>query len=229
MVISHLPSLNKRFASQMFSFQMMRPHEVHSSIWSRIWREDSTWPSFAENLGLNLALVGDDLHILGKDPNSTAYLALVTGDISGDIRFRKAELLSSLQPHHRNGSEIVFRHSKIVLNIDDALHSPEIIMLATERLFSCPIGGLRSACLYWKDREHAIHTIRSEGIIGLGERTSTMKDVEWICDITLPQLPESFLERKQRQAFKQPNCPGVRSIFEPGAYGNLLGWEQGSY
>jgi hypothetical protein len=139
---------------------------------------------------------------------------------------------SSLQPHHRNGNEIVFRHSKIVLNIHDALHSPEIITLATEKLFSCSNSGLRSACLYWKDRKHAIHTIGFESIIGCGERASTMDYVQWICNITLPQLPENLLKRNHQQAFEQRIRPGVRPTFEPkvrGVCGKFLGWELGSY
>jgi hypothetical protein len=101
--------------------------------------------SNARRRGINLALVGDHLHALYNDPTQQAYLALVTGDKTRTIRHNRTNLMAALRPHTiSTNNEIVFRDSKIVLNIDEAIHDPFFITLTPRKLFGyCGHGKLQ--------------------------------------------------------------------------------------
>jgi hypothetical protein len=131
---------------------------------------------------------GDGLHDLFNDPKQPAYVALLTGDKSGKLGHCKESLISSLKPHTRNEKdEIVFHDSNIILNITDALYSTFFTTLTPERLFSCcDDNQLRTACLYWQDRNYAVRTVESNSIIGPRGRASTLESVSSICRISLP-------------------------------------------
>lgn len=155
MVIEYLPSLTGRHAAQVFNFELTERHQKHSDIWNQILKDKETWTSIVTRQGLNPVLIGDGLHSLWRDPMQPAYIALSTGDKSWDIRYDRTKLLTSLRAYHWNkDNEIVFDESKITLNINEALYSPFIVTLATERLFSSQHGRLRSASLYWKVNMH---------------------------------------------------------------------------
>lgn len=232
MVIEGLPSLTGRHAAQVFGFTLPERQQKHSGIWNKILKDDETWTSIAERQGLNPFLVGDDLHVLHNDPEQPAYLALVTGDKTGIIRHDKTKLLASLRAHHWNEkNEIVFQESKIILNIDEALHNPFFITLTPKRLFGCcEHNRLRSASLYWQDNEYALRTIGPNDIVGTGEHASTLRDVSLICGITLSHPKEMTLRRRRQQCFQHPNCPPAYPLCPIGYKfngDNILGWDWG--
>jgi hypothetical protein len=205
MVVKDLPSLAGRHAAQAFDFRLQDRHEKHSGVWNKIFKDNEKWSSVATRRGLNPVLIGDDLHRLyhdpeQHDPKQPAYIALLTGDKYGDIRYVKTELLASLQAHYWNkDSEIVLYESNIILSIDEALHDPFFITLTPEKLFTYRHNELCSASLYWKDNEHALQTIGPDDIVGIGDRTSTLQDVSLICGITLTHPKERELRQRHQQ------------------------------
>jgi hypothetical protein len=228
MVIEHLPSLTGRHTAQEFKVGMTDQHYRHSSIWKMIIKDEEEWTSAATKRGLNPVLIGDGLHGLFNDPKQPAYLALVTGDNSGDIRYEKAKLLSSLRAYDWSGpGEIVFRESNITLNIGEALWCPEFVSLVPEKLFSCQDTGLRSASLYWKDNEYALRTIGADDIVGIGERVSNLQDISHICGITLTHPKEMELGGRWQQRFEHPIRPKVYPFQDSEYY--ITRWERDDY
>ena len=231
-VIKDLPTLSARFAARVFNFDLAPRQQKHSSIWSAILKNES-WTSLATSQGLNPALVGQNLHNLYDCEDiknaKPAYIVLVTGDSSGDIRFHEQVLLDSLRPHIFNNQtkEVVFTDLNITLNIDDAIRCPEIISLKPKRLFSYRYKRLRSACLYWQDDHYALYDIGAEDIIGIGRKAHTLKSVSLVCGLTLPHLKNSLIPHQQhlQQCFRDPKCPPICPI---GRSDNqryiLLGW-----
>ena len=97
-----LPTLSARFAACMFNFSLVLQQQKHSNVQSAIL-ENENWSLIAASQGLNPVLVGQNLHNLYdcEDTRNAkpAYIVLVTGDKSGDIRFNKQVLLDSFRPH----------------------------------------------------------------------------------------------------------------------------------
>jgi acyl-coenzyme A thioesterase PaaI-like protein len=179
MVIGDLPSLSGSNAAEAFGFRLQERHRKHSDILKNIFRLDEKWTAIARRQGIKLVLVGDNLHALYNDPMQPAYLALVAGDKTKTIRHDIARLLAALRPYKLNKkNEIVFHESRIVLNIDDAIHNPFFITATPKKLFGyCEQGKLRSASLYLQDSEYSLRTIRQDDIVGAGARISTLQDV----------------------------------------------------
>lgn len=234
MVVKDLPSLTGRYAAQVFDFRLQDRHEKHSDVWNKIFKDNEKWSLVATRQGLNPVLVGDDLHSLyhnleQHDPKQAAYIALLTGDKCGDIRYDKTELLASLRAHYWNeDNEIVLYESNIILSIDEALRNPLFITLTPEKLFTYRHNELCSASLYWKDNEYALRTIRSDDIVGIGDRASTLQDVSLICGITLTHPKEMELRQRHQQCFQHPNCPSAYPLCPIGYKfngDNILGWE----
>jgi ubiquinone/menaquinone biosynthesis C-methylase UbiE len=230
MVIVDLPSLSGSYAAEAFGFRLQERHRKHSNIWKMIFRVDEKWTPIARRQGIKLVLVGDNLHALYNDPMQPAYLALVTGDKTKTIRHDKAKLLVALQPHRLNkNNEIVFHESRIVLNIDDAIHNPFFITSTPKKLFGyCEHGKLRSASLYLQDSEYALRTIRQDDIVGPGERVSTLQDVSLICGITLTHPIEMELRQRYQQCFQYLCCPPAYPLCPKGYKfngDNILGWQ----
>ncbi|RFU27841.1 hypothetical protein B7463_g8494, partial [Scytalidium lignicola] len=227
MVVGYLPSLSGRHVAQVFNFKLTEGHQSHSDIWNKIFK-DETWVSIATRQGLNPVLIGDDLHNLYCDPMRPAYLALLTGDRTSNLRHDRIKLLASLRPHHWNeDNEIVFDQSNIVLNIIEPLYNSFIVTLPPEKLFTYQYNQLRSAALYWKDSRYALRTIGPDDIVGIGERASNLQDISLICAVTLTHPKEMALRRRHQQCFQHPNCPPVYPICPPGyRYNgdNILGW-----
>jgi hypothetical protein len=228
MVMEYLPSLTGRHAAEVFNFPLTERHQRHSNIWSKIFKDSETWTSIVTRQCLNLVLIGDDLHSLDRDPMRQAYLALLTGDETRDIRYDKEEFLASLRPHDQNEiNEIVFQESNITLNIDDVLWVPEIILSTPEKLFSHRHTGLRSASLYWRDNQYTVRTIGPDDIVGIGERASTLQDVSLICGVILTPPKEMVLRQRHQQFFEHPNCQGI-PLFPISCRSDIykiLGWE----
>lgn len=127
--------------------------ERHNRVWNAIFQNE-TWTSIASSHGLNPTAVGENLHSIYDIDHTTgsqwAYIVLVIGDKSGDIRSYSQTLFDSLRPHTFNETteEVVFTKSRIVLNIHDALSNLAVSFTDPERLFSYQDNRLRSAYLY---------------------------------------------------------------------------------
>lgn len=228
-VIDGLPSLTGRHAADAFGFGLSQQHLKHSAILKHIFYDHEKWTSIVRRMGLNTILVGDDLHLLYDDPMQPAYLALLTGDRTKTIRHNKSKLMAALRPHSLNKyNEIVFIHSKIILNIEEAIHNPFYVTLTPAKLFAYGKDRqLRSASLYLWDNEYAVRTIELQDIVGSAEKISEIRDVSLICGITLSHPKELKLRRRYQQCFQHMDCPTSFPI-SPAEYkfngDNMLGW-----
>ena len=86
-------------------------------------------------------LVGWGLHNYCNTKNiqvaKPAYLILVGGDQSGDLRFEKEVFFKSMRSHmfRKESSEVVFS-SGLVLNAVNDCSDPEVIPVRLDKLFS---------------------------------------------------------------------------------------------
>lgn len=230
-VVEDLPSLTGRHTAKIFGFLLSEKHQRHSGILNKIF-ETNEWASIVTDLGYAPFVFGDDLHRLFEDPKQAAYIALLTGDKSGKLLQHRDSLLSSLRAHSRNGkNEIFFHHSRIILNVTDALESAFLTTLAPARLFSySDENQLRSACLYWQDNEYALHNVTSNDVVGAGGRASTLESISSICGVSMPHPKKMGLSHRQQFRFQHPKCPMVYTLLPPGTnYNgrNILGWRLG--
>jgi len=176
----------------------------NNRVWNAIFQNE-TWTSIASSHGLN-ALVGQNLHsIYDIDhtiENQPAYIVLVTGDKSGDIRSYSQIFIDSLRPHTFNETtkEVVFTNSKIVLNIHDALSNLGMNFMDPGRLFSYQDNSLRSAYLYWQDSHYALRTLGIEDVVGIGGKVSDLTNMSLICGIALKR-PGDLQKRYCQQRF----------------------------
>jgi hypothetical protein len=242
MIVQHLPSLTGSYAATVFNFGLEEHHWQHSSIWNIIW-EHNRWPSLAEGMGLQPLLIGnlptlrDYLGPTTSNTNASAIylgqplkLALLAGDKTGQIRFHREELLSSLRPHHLNErQEVVFHNSNIILNIDDAVHCAYYATLSPDTLFTYSDSGLlQSGSLYWRDSEYAVRVIGIEDVVGIGGPASISQDISLVCGITLTHPKEMKLADRRQYLFQHPSCPEISPLL-PIVYnkdgGWILGWE----
>jgi len=224
-----MPSLTGKFAAEAFKFTLEPRYKRHSSIWDLILKPDEVWTPLAVEMGLLPFLVGCDLHKIKDQATEPAFIVLLTGDKTGNIRQHRDKLLSSLRPHElRNGQEIVFKNSNIVMNVVDALYSTFFTTLDPKKLFSYEEGKLQSACLYWKDKEYALHVIETGDIVGIGWQAPTLESVSHICGITF-RVPNKVLLCYQK-CFVHPKCPPAYPIYPSGGIydrNNTLGWQWG--
>jgi hypothetical protein len=84
-VVQDLPSFTGSHAAQVFDFKLRDHQRKHSDICGHIFK-DEKWCSTVTRQGLNPVLVGDDLHKLYDNPQQSAYLALLTGDKTRNLR-----------------------------------------------------------------------------------------------------------------------------------------------
>lgn len=240
-VTKHLGVLSTDAAANVFKIPRSSAQQQHAKVWKAIFK-DENWTSKARAQGLNPALVGHDLHNLYDcaDIQSAkpTYIALVTGDMSGDLRHYKETLLTSLRPHtfiNESTKEIAFAGTEITLNISDAIDNPEIVPIQPTKLFSRS-GKLRSACLYWGDNklvkirkdnklvkigknDYKLVTIRRKDIVGIGRKATTLENVSLVCGLTLRMHDAN----NQPQAFKDPECKEpISPIFQKR---KLVGWK----
>lgn len=177
--------------------------ERHSQVWEGIF-EDETWTSTASDLGLNPVLLGEGLHSIYNGTNNEcaapAEIALITGDISGDIRFHRKTLFESLRRHtfREATNEVFFEDANIILNIHDALEAPEMISIDPEKLISGKENKLRSAYLFWRDSSYSLRTTGPEDIISSRGNASALKDVSVYCSLSLVPPEDSGLVRRIR-------------------------------
>lgn len=95
-------------------------------------------------LKLNSVLVGAGLS------SQPTYVALLSGNISGDVAYLRDLFINSLRRHKyiESDTEITL-DSGIISNVADILFSPEIIPANTEKL-QFNGGTLRSTYSFWK-------------------------------------------------------------------------------
>jgi hypothetical protein len=231
LVVNEVPSLTGRHAAEAFNFKLEQRHKRPSGIWSTVLKPDEIWTPIAEGSGLNPFLAGYDLHKIGGNNEEPLYIALLTGDETGNIRYSRDKLLCSLRPHDlRNGHEIVFHESNIVMNVVDAVYSTFFTTLAPERLFGYEDGKLRSACLYWKDPEYAIRPIESDHVVGIGGKARCLQDISNICGITFTYPDTIPLLSNYQKFFVHPECPPAYPLYNNGGAYNrnrTLGWQWG--
>lgn len=231
MVLKDVPSLTGKHAADALGFTLEPRHQRHSSIWDLILKPDEDWTSFVEDMGLLPFLAGHDLRKIKPGVTEPAFIVLLTGDETGNVRHHRDRLLSSLQPHHlRNRQEVVFKNSNIVMNVVDALYSTFFTTLDPSKLFSYEEGELRSACLYWKDEEYALHHIGNGDIVGIGGPAPTIESVSYICGIMF-KLPGKFSQGLYYQkCFVHEKCPAAYPIYPNGGIydrNNTVGWQWG--
>ncbi len=208
--------------------------EKYSKVWEGIF-QNQMWTSIASSHGLNPALVGQDLYTLydgNHDPETwSAYIVLVTGDKTGDIRFHSKTFLDSLMPHTfcETTNEVFFKNSNITLNIHDALKTPDMIFIDPQKLFSYREKRLCSSYLFWHDSHYSLRTFGPADIVGIGGKASVLKDVSIICGLVLSP-PEDAGMREVQQVFCIKSLSG-RSVGPLSRIGhvyngdNCLGWK----
>lgn len=224
-VLQDLPSFTGSKAAEVLDFKLHDRERKHSDIWKHVFR-DEKWCLIVKRQGLNPILVGDDLHKLYDDPQQSAYIALLTGDNTRNIRHEKSKLLASLKPHDLNEkNEIVFRDSRIVLNIEEPLNNPFFVSLSPKKLFASQHNEPRSASLYWKDSENLLRAIGPSDIVGLGKGPFVLQDVSVLCCITLTYPKEMSLRRQF--CFQDSDSPAANLLCPSGycSKGNILGWK----
>jgi hypothetical protein len=230
MVLKELPSLTGRHAAEAFGFELEPRHQKHSSIWNWILNPNDDWTRAALDMGLVPFLAGDDLHKIEGDAKKPVFIVLLTGDETGKIREHRDKLLSSLRPHDlRHGQEVVFHESNIVMNVVDALYNTIFTALDPKSLFRYEDGELRSACLYWKDREYAIRYIGAGDIVGIGGQVATLQSVSYTCGITF-NAPEESAGLNYQKCFAHPKCPPAYPLYPSGGIyrrNKSLGWQWG--
>ena len=135
-------------------------------------------------------LVGWGLHDYCTTKNiqvaKPAYLILVGGDQSGDLRFEREIFFESLRPHtfYKESGEVVF-NSGLVLNVANVYSDPEVIPVRLDKVFSYRHKRLRTAYLYWQDSEPILRILKPANIVGIGGRASKLHNVLHICGLTL--------------------------------------------
>jgi hypothetical protein len=95
LVINHFWRLTRKFA-KAFRFERTPKHK-HDKVWDTIFPKNKTWLSVASKMGLIPVIVGQDVSTLYNGSREPAYIVLVTGDYSGDLRLQKQLLLDCLE------------------------------------------------------------------------------------------------------------------------------------
>jgi len=150
MVANNLPAVSTKDAAQALGFHLRTEQKKQYQLWDLIFR-DQTWISKATvQYGVNPVLVGWGLHKYCNTKNiqvaKPAYLILVGGDQSGDLRFEKEIFFKSLRSHifRKESSEVVF-NSGLVLNVANVCSDAEVIPVKLDKLFSYQYKRLRTA------------------------------------------------------------------------------------
>jgi hypothetical protein len=208
-ITPHLPSLTTRHAAKVLSFGLWPSQESHSGVWDAII-EDPSWIHKAiADFQVNPILIGQNLHNCVNSSNKSAYLTLIVRDNSGELRSRKEDFLKSLRgrPKLNTRNEVYFPSSKITLNVADLIRSFEVIPADTKRLFSHRYKSLQSAYLLWNDPEHKVRTIDSEDIVGIGGRAFTLRNVSFICGLSV-----TFSDGHREQYVLETTKKGARDV-----------------
>lgn len=222
-IVSNASTISARYLASTLGFKLEPRVEMHSRVWSMIFK-DQTWLSIATTEhGLNPVLIGPNIHAYYRHKPAKVipvYMALVANDMRGELRFEEKTLLNSLQPHifDKKTGEVKF-DSGITLNVTEALHSREHVFTDSPKiLFSYKRKKLQSSYLCWH-ADNKLRTISSENVAGVGGKASKLRDISSICGISL-NLPEEF--SWQCTVIARGHRPEPRPSFDQ--HGNILGW-----
>ena len=157
-------SLGRAFAQGTSKFNFSQTQKRSARVWDLIFKDDR-WFKAIDSLNYEFnplpypTLVGHGLTKLYYSSSTSAYttsayIALLVSDLGGDCQYLKKEFFASLREHDydQEASEVRFKKSNIILNIRDAIDSPECIeMEDPRRLFRCHKQDLQTAVLYYKN------------------------------------------------------------------------------
>lgn len=146
--------------------RLLSNQERHYILWDNFF-SSYEWLEAAESeLGLNPVLIGTELDALFSMKSSTdinnskpTYVALLSGDNSGDVVYLRDLFMNSLRPHKyvEGATEITF-DSGIILNVADILFSPEIVPTNTQKLLFNG-GTLHSTYSFWKSADFELKVL----------------------------------------------------------------------
>ena len=128
--------------------------ERHSMLWDTFFSNYKWLNEVEKELKVNPVLIGTRL-----DGSKPAYMALISGDTSGDVIYTKDLFLGSLKSHKyvEGTGEIIFEGG-IILNVADILDCPELIPVDIQKLLYD--GDIfRSTYSFWKDIDSAPRVI----------------------------------------------------------------------
>jgi len=138
-------------------------------------------------MGLIPALLGQGVRNLHNGSHEPAYIVLVTGDYSGELREQRKLLLECLKidnikrRFNRKTQEVVLEEFNITLNVEDTYLSRESIRMDPRRLFSDHY--ISSAALFWRD--YNLRIINPDDVVGIGGGASNLESVASWCGVEL--------------------------------------------
>ena len=93
-----------------------------------------------------------------------AYMALISGDISGDVTYTQDLFFSSLKQYTYVGTAEIMFDSGITLNIADILYCPELIPVDVQKLL-CNGGELCSTYSPWRDADCGLKVLKQSSLV----------------------------------------------------------------
>ena len=181
----------------------------HDLLWDILFPKKE-WLSVASEMGLIPALVGYGVSKCYHGSCKPAYIVLVTGDYSGDLREQRKLLLDCLKLDNkkrwfnRKTHEVVLEEFNITLNIEDAYLSPENIRMDPTKLFAQ--DRVASAALFWGD--YNLRKIGPDDVVGIGGRALDLESLTSWCAIELTHPKMRVIEgARWNQGFENPHRP----------------------
>jgi hypothetical protein len=177
--------------------------DIAPALWNSIFKSDR-WLNIARTeFKCSPVLLGCDLSAFRPHRASNRlYLALIANDYSGDLRFRKDELLESFQDgakYDDNNYEVHFP-SGIVVNIYEVITGFETAELPLEKLFSRERSGVHTEyCFYDK---MVIGSLGPADIIGLRGPAHKWRDFKYGGAIRVPyegKIKQYFIQAKGKR------------------------------
>ena len=212
--------------ARKFTGTFRKNQQKHDKIWDAIF-PSKKWLSVASEMGLIPVLLGQGVRILHSGSHKPAYVVLVTGDYSGELRDQRKLLLECLKidnnkrRFNRRTQEVVLEEFNITLNIEDAYLSPESIRMDPRKLFSehC----ISSAALFWRD--YNLRAINPDDVVGIGGRASNLGSVASWCGVELTHPKMKVIGgTRWNQTFENPLLPlNVEPMGDPGRF--TEGWK----
>ena len=184
-------SLGRAFARGASIFNFTETQKRSARVWDMIFKDES-WLQAISNVKYythppNPTLVGYDLTELYYGSSTSAYIALLISDWGEDCKYLKRDFFASLREHDydEQAFEVRFKDSNIILNVRDAVTSPEWLEMGDpRRLFRCHKQNLQTAVLYFKD--DLIKIVGPEKIGRVNDMPMEKKKcVEDICSLQL--------------------------------------------
>ena len=118
-IVDYFPLKSAKYVSRLLLINLSEKKRVQQ-IWDEIFK-DRGWINSAIEMGLTPILVGHDLYDLCYRYKGLYYLVLVDGDWSGDLRYKKPNILDylNLYSFNKKTNEVIFKNSNIILNINE--------------------------------------------------------------------------------------------------------------